>query len=138
MNTAKPYLVRALIDWLNDYNYIAHMAINYRQLVIDDGYVPENWVVDNIVTLNIGKNATNNLKFGTTGVSLTISQNNQAIVCDIPYSSILGIFDKSTRKGMIFPPPNPIEVTTINEEKEEVSQILKIDNNVVHVNFGKK
>lgn len=113
MTSSRPYLVRALYDWIIDNHctpYLLVNALHSQVLVPQDHVTPDGQIV-----LNIAPSAVND--FVMNDDSLCFSARFGGVPTDIfvPCVAILGIYAKENQQGMIFeleaepdiPPPAP-------------------------------
>jgi len=99
----KPYLVRALYDWIVD----SHCTPYLQFLTTYPGVVvPPGFDEDGVMVLNISKQATNQLDLGNDFISFFARFRGQAMPVHIPLAAVLAIFAKENAQGMGFPPPD--------------------------------
>lgn len=99
----KPYLVRALYDWIVD----SHCTPYLQFLTTYPGVVvPPGFDEDGVMVLNISAQATNQLNLGNDFVSFFARFRGQAMPVHIPVAAVLAIFAKENAQGMGFPPPD--------------------------------
>jgi stringent starvation protein B len=113
MTSSRPYLVRALYDWIIDNQCTPYLLVNALHR---DVLVPQNHVTpDGQIVLNVAPSAVND--FVMNDDSLCFSARFGGVPTDIfvPCAAILGIYAKENQQGMIFeaepepenPPPAP-------------------------------
>ena len=106
MTSSRPYLVRALYEWIVANECTPYILVN---AMMDDVLVPQDYVnPDGQVVLNVSPSAVNEFVIGDD--SLHFSARFGGVPTDIfvPCSAILGIYAKENQQGMIFEPePNP-------------------------------
>jgi stringent starvation protein B len=115
MTSSRPYLVRALYDWIIDNQCTPYLLVN---ALGDRVLVPQNHVnPDGQIVLNISPSAVSN--FTMNDDSLYFSARFGGVPTDIfvPCSAIMGIYAKENQQGMIFdiepepaspPPASPV------------------------------
>ncbi len=109
MTTNKPYLIRALHEWIIDNNctpYIVFMA----------GYpgveVPQEFVRDGQITLNIALSAVKDLELANDTISFNARFSGVPTDISGPVDAVVAIFAKENGQGMGFEvemPPQPPE-----------------------------
>jgi stringent starvation protein B len=96
----RPYLLRALHEWISDSGETPH-------IVVDAGgegvTVPRQYVKDGKIVLNVSFTATQMLKLGNDFVSFEARFGGVGFAVNVPVKSILGIYARETGQGMIFP-----------------------------------
>lgn len=112
----KPYLVRALYDWIVDSGFTPYLQVlaNYPGAV-----VPQGFDEDGVLVLNISKQATNQLDLGKEFISFFARFRGQAMAVHVPVAAVVAIFAKENAQGMGFPYPDmdnlpepaPVEVS---------------------------
>jgi len=113
MTSSRPYLVRALYDWIVDNQCTPYLLVNTLH---DQVLVPQDYInSDGQIVLNISPTAVND--FIMNDDSLCFSARFGGVPTDIfvPCAAIMGIYAKENQQGMIFeeepepeePPPRP-------------------------------
>ena len=106
MTSSRPYLVRALYNWIVDNQCTPYILVN---ALADEVMVPQDYVnPDGQVVLNISPSAV--MDFSMDEVSLSFSARFSGVPTDIfvPCHAIMGIYAKENQQGMIFEPePEP-------------------------------
>ncbi len=100
MTSTKPYLIRAIYDWILDNGMTPH-------LVVDAGYpevrVPQEFVADGRIVLNILPSAVRELVIGNDWISFNARFGGVAREVLVPAEAVLGIFTRENGQGMVFP-----------------------------------
>lgn len=112
MTSSKPYLIRALYDWIVDNELTPYLVVNARA---DKVSVPQQYVnKDGQIVLNIAPRAVVSLNMD--GQSVRFNARFGGIPTDIfvPCFAVLGIYARENGQGMMFeaetpsnPPPEP-------------------------------
>ncbi|MGI9263286.1 MAG: ClpXP protease specificity-enhancing factor [Gammaproteobacteria bacterium] len=110
----RPYLLRAMHEWIEDSGHTPHIVVDAG---IDGVDVPHEHIRDGRIVLNIGYGATDALLISNEAVtcSARFSGNSRDIL--VPMNAVLGIYASETGQGMIFtedesgpePPPGKKE-----------------------------
>ena len=117
MTPSKPYVVRAIYDWIVDNNCTPHVLIDAAS---DGVVVPEDYVTEGQIVLNISPTAVVGLHLGNDAVSFSGRFGGVPLDVFLPLDSILGIYARENGQGMIFdddelgsqtPPPEPDPIT---------------------------
>jgi stringent starvation protein B len=95
----RPYLVRAMHEWMTDNGNTPHVVIDAS---VDGVSVPTEHIKDGKIILNISQSAAHNLKLSNTSVSFRARFSGVPFDVWAPISSVLGIYAKETGQGMIF------------------------------------
>jgi len=99
MTSRRPYVLRALYEWIVDNNLTPHLLVNAMHSEVE---VPQDYVKDGQIVLNIAPNAAQGLLLGNDVV--TFSARFQKIPTDVsvPISAIMGIYARENGQGMMF------------------------------------
>jgi stringent starvation protein B len=107
MKPRRPYLLRAMHEWISDSQCTPH-------LVVDAGFagveVPRQYVQDGKIVLNVSWSATAQLQLGNDEVSFSGRFGGASMHVRVPLEAVLAIYARETGQGMIFadeagPPP---------------------------------
>ena len=96
--TTKPYLMRAIYDWCNDNALTPYILVD----VIEGVVVPENYIKNGEITLNISPVATQDLVIGNEDVQFTARFNGVPRKILIPINAVKAIFAKEINQGLYF------------------------------------
>ena len=112
MNSSRPYLVRALYEWIVDNDCTPHMLVNaeYRDVQVPDGFASDGQIV-----LNVSPSAVRNLHMDNEAVSFDGRFSGVTHTLYVPIEAILGIYARENGQGMVF----ELEPALMDEEVEE-------------------
>ena len=104
MTSNKPYLIRAIYEWIGDNDLTPHISVDAYQPGVE---VPQSYVNDGEIVLNLVPRAITNLSMSNEEVSF--STRFGGMPCDIylPIRSIVGIYAQENGQGMIFQEESP-------------------------------
>ena len=105
MTTHRPYLIRALNEWILDNKCTPYLLVNALDAGVE---VPRNYVKDGQIILNISPVAVNGLRI--TNESLEFSGRFGGVPMEVyvPVPAVLGIYARENGQGMIFETDDPI------------------------------
>ncbi len=95
----RPYLLRAMHEWMTDAGYTPHIVTDMTVEGVD---IPRQFVDEEKLILNISYAATQNLELGNAAVAFDARFGGTAWRVRIPLSAILGIYARETGQGLIF------------------------------------
>lgn len=100
MTPQKPYLIRAIYQWLLDNQTTPYVLVNthYEGVI-----VPEEYVKDNKIVLNLAPDAIHDLQIDNEWISFSARFSGKAMDLFIPVSSVQAIYGKENNEGMFFP-----------------------------------
>lgn len=99
MISNKPYLVRAIYDWCNDTGLTPHVLVDTSQNGVK---VPQEFVEDNRIVLNISDEATKSLKMEDDAVSFMANFSQRVVKVMVPIDAIIAIYAYENGEGITF------------------------------------
>ncbi|CAI8852167.1 MULTISPECIES: ClpXP protease specificity-enhancing factor [Pseudomonas] len=99
MNSSRPYLVRALYEWIVDNDCTPHMLVNAEYPAVQ---VPQGFASDGQIVLNISPSAVRSLHMDNEAVSFEGRFGGVAHTLYVPIGAILGIYARENGQGMVF------------------------------------
>jgi stringent starvation protein B len=97
----RPYLLRALHDWCTDNGFTPYIAVHVDASV----QVPQEYVKDHEIVLNIGFEATSGLKLGNEFIEFKARFGGVAREIVVPVDHVVAIYARENGQGMAFPVP---------------------------------
>ena len=98
-HSTRPYLIRGLYEWCTDNGFTPFIAV----LVDDSVRVPNEFVKDGEIVLNISFDATSALKLGNDYIEFKGRFGGVARDILVPMDRVLAIYAKENGQGMAFP-----------------------------------
>jgi len=95
----KPYLLRAIYEWVLDNDATPHILISAIDSRVD---VPQQFVEDDKIILNISPSAANNMLIDNDGVSFSARFGGKPFTIFSPIGSVLALYASETGEGMSF------------------------------------
>jgi stringent starvation protein B len=117
MSPQKPYLVRAIYEWLVDNGLTPYLLVD---ATIDGVQVPHEFINDGKIVLNIDPNAVRNYHADNDWISFSARFSGKAMELFIPIVAVRSIYGKENNQGMFFPDddiPPPPKTTEPTERK---------------------
>jgi stringent starvation protein B len=101
-SSTRPYLIRALHDWCTDNGFTPYLAV-----FVDTGVqVPNEYVKNNEIVLNVGFEATSGLKLGNEFIEFKARFGGVAREIVVPVDHVVAIYARENGQGMAFPMPS--------------------------------
>jgi len=94
----KPYLLCALFEWCVDNGYTPHLAVK----VDSRTQVPQEYVKNGEITLNISPNAVHKLQMGNELVEFSARFAGVARQISVPVGNVYALYARETGHGMTF------------------------------------
>jgi stringent starvation protein B len=98
-HSTRPYLIRGLYEWCTDNGFTPFIAV----LVDDSVRVPNEFVKDGEIVLNISFDATSALKLGNEYIEFKGRFGGVARDILVPVDRVLAIYARENGQGMAFP-----------------------------------
>ena len=112
MTSQKPYLIRAIYEWLQDNNLTPYLLVN---TTFDGVQVPHDYINDDKIVLNIAPDAVNNFHADNEWISFSARFAGKPMELFIPIVAVQAIYGKENNEGMFFSdddmPPMPPRTT---------------------------
>lgn len=100
MTSHRPYLLRALHEWIAENGMTPHLLVDAMQQGVQ---VPPSAVKDGKVVLNIAARAVTRLELGNDAVTFTARFGGVSQSVMVPMAAILAIYARETGQGMALP-----------------------------------
>ncbi|PWV61817.1 ClpXP protease specificity-enhancing factor [Plasticicumulans acidivorans] len=112
MTSNRPYLIRALYEWILDNGMTPHILVNAGMRGVD---VPSQHVHEGRIVLNISPSAVQGLVLGNDAIDFSARFSGVAQQVHVPISAVLAIYSRENGQGTAFPdeedqdepPPQP-------------------------------
>ena len=136
LTPTRPYMVRAIFEWLEDNNLTPHIMVDTTQPNVT---VPVEYVQDGRIVLNIASRATGNLVINNDFIHFHARFGGVSQELWVPMQAVMGIYARENSQGMFFVPTEydnapqsemnasqPAESTDAQRPKRENKAGLKI------------
>lgn len=104
MISRRPYLLRAMHEWISDSGHTPHLVVDAGVAGVD---VPRQFVKDGKIVLNVSWSATAQLKLGNDAVTFSGRFGGASTMVFVPVNAVLAIYARETGQGMIFSDDEP-------------------------------
>jgi len=112
----RPYLLRAVYQWAVDSGFTPHILVN---AAVDGVQVPQAYVKDGQITLNVHPSAVQRLDLGNDAIQFSARFGGRVFTVVVPMPALLAVFARETGRGLFFqeeggdePTPEPPAPTT--------------------------
>lgn len=99
MTSSRPYLIRAMYEWIADNNFTPHVVIDAEMPNVQ---VPEKFVADGRIILNVSAVATQKLIISNEALEFDARFDSGIWHVYTPIPAILAIYARENGRGMIF------------------------------------
>ncbi|HWU70983.1 MAG TPA: ClpXP protease specificity-enhancing factor, partial [Pseudoxanthomonas sp.] len=100
MTSHRPYLLRALAEWIADNDMTPHLLVDATQAGVQ---VPASAVKEGKVVLNIAQRAVAHLLIDNDSVSFSARFGGVSYPVRVPIPAVLAIYARETGQGMALP-----------------------------------
>lgn len=106
MNSSRPYILRALYDWIVDNDCTPHVLVDATLPGVE---VPGDYVKDGQIVLNVSPTAVIDLQLSNHLVSFNGRFGGHPMDIAFPVAAVLGIYARENGQGMVFEAEQPPE-----------------------------
>ena len=99
MTSSRPYLLRAIYEWIVDNGCTPHVMVNAMSPGVR---VPVNYVKDGQIVLNVAPSAVSGLVMDDQALACSARFGGVAQELYVPVRAILGIYARENGRGMMF------------------------------------
>ncbi|MGB5611829.1 MAG: ClpXP protease specificity-enhancing factor [Sedimenticolaceae bacterium] len=100
MTSNRPYLIRALYEWLVDNELTPYLLVDAKR---DSVHVPTQYVEEGRIVLNVSPSAVRNLSLANDLIAFEARFGGSAFPISLPPDAVLGVYARENSKGMLFP-----------------------------------
>ncbi|HVC37134.1 MAG TPA: ClpXP protease specificity-enhancing factor [Gammaproteobacteria bacterium] len=101
MLSRKPYLLRAMHQWIVDSGHTPHIVVDVNVAGVE---VPPGYAKDGKLVLNVSYEATQKLELVSEYVEFSARFGGVSRLAHVPMDAVLAIYAHETGQGMIFEP----------------------------------
>lgn len=114
MNDSKPYLLRALYEWICDNDCTPYL---YIDTAVSDVLLPQHLYQEEALVLNISPSACNQLTMANDIIALQARFSGKIFDISVPISAVLAIVARENGQGMTFASISDAKATADANEK---------------------
>jgi stringent starvation protein B len=122
MTSSRPYLVRALNDWILDNDLTPYLVVDAG---IKGVQVPDDFVSNGQIVLNVSPRAVQNLNMEDDAIQFSARFGGVPMTVFVPMMAIIAVYAKENGQGMVFgsepgsnPPPDSPETRPQTSSKQ--------------------
>ncbi|MFP4079257.1 MAG: ClpXP protease specificity-enhancing factor [Ectothiorhodospira sp.] len=101
MTSSRPYLLRAIYEWIVDNGLTPHLLVDAAQDVV----VPRDYVEAGRIVLNVAPMAVNGLNIDNDEVTFSARFGGRPMNVQVPVDRVLAIYTRENGQGMMFAEP---------------------------------
>jgi len=132
MSSLKPYLIRAIYEWIVDNHFTPYLLVNAET---EGAVVPRAFVQEGRIVLNLRPEAVQHLSMGNDSIAFNARFSGKPMQVDVPIRAVLALYAQENGRGMIFdeeeegedttPPPEPEGPAPEPKKKRPVLRVVK-------------
>tara|TARA_R110002095_G_scaffold169322_4_gene147002 strand:- start:1152 stop:1541 length:390 start_codon:yes stop_codon:yes gene_type:complete len=115
MNPLKPYLIRALHEWIVDNGLTPYLLVDAKFTGVE---VPTSYISDGKIILNTHPNAVQHWLLDNDAVSFSARFSGISENLYVPVNAVLAVYTKENGKGMMFDERFDEDIPTEPEDKK--------------------
>ena len=100
MTSTRPYLMRALYEWMEDNGLTPHLLVDAKAEQVE---VPQKYIENDKIILNITPHAIRDLEIGNEFLSFSTRFAGRPEQILAPIKAVMAIYAKENGEGMVFP-----------------------------------
>ena len=112
--STRPYLIRAIYEWCVDSGLTPYLAVRVDEYT----EVPQAFVKDGEIVLNLSAGAVRNLEMGNEMITCNGRFGGAPFDLMVPVAAVIGIFAKETGQGLVFQGGDPQQPPPANSGDE--------------------
>lgn len=117
VRSKRPYLIRALNDWIVDSELTPYLMVD---AVGDEVQVPTEFISDGRIVLNISPAAVRDLIIGDDAVAFSARFGGRPFSVYVPIAQVLAVYAQETNEGMMFEPEPQTQSESAAESGSEL------------------
>ena len=125
MTSTRPYLIRAMYDWILDNHCTPYIVVN---VAYEGVSVPEGYIENGKIILNISQVAVKNLRLDNHMIQFNARFSGVPHQIEVPTMSVIAIYAKENGQGMVFnededaPPPDDTDASGSGKKSDKASK----------------
>jgi stringent starvation protein B len=104
MTSNRPYLIRAIFEWIIDNDLTPHLIVDAERNGV---LVPPGYAENGRIILNVAPTAVQGLVIGNDLIHFSARFGGVARTVELPPTAVLGIVARENGQGMLFPEEEP-------------------------------
>ncbi|MGX9251080.1 ClpXP protease specificity-enhancing factor [Pantoea ananatis] len=123
LTARRPYLLRAIYDWLLDNQLTPHLVVDIN---LPGVQVPLEYARDGQIVLNIAPRAVGNLELGNDEVSFNARFGGVPRQVNVPMAAVLAIYARENGAGTMFEPEPAYEGGTQDYAENQEETVMSV------------
>ena len=115
----RPYIARAIYEWLNDNQLTPHLLVDATRPYTT---VPEQFIQDGQIVLNIAPHAVHRFQISNDAISFSARFGGVSRDLYVPMSAVLGLYARENGQGMFFDPDEYADIEENGQQDETTTE----------------
>jgi stringent starvation protein B len=115
----RPYLLRAIYEWINDNSFTPYLLINAEEKGV---FVPQQYIKNGQIVLNIAPHAVQQLLMDNEAVGFSARFGGVPQQVYVPMRAIMGLYARENGQGLFFD-ANEYGAETVDEISPSVEEV---------------
>lgn len=123
MNSSRPYLVRALYEWIVDNDCTPHFLVNAEHANVR---IPPGYAQDGQIVLNGAPGAVRHLQMSNQAITFEARFGGSPFSLYLPIEAVLAVYARENGRGMFFDPDEAFTEEELTAEEAEESGLREV------------
>lgn len=119
MKSSRPYLARALYEWLLDNELTPYLVVDATQPGVE---VPRQFVQNGQIVLNVAPTAVRDLFMENQAIGFSARFGGQPMQVMIPTPALIAIYARENGAGMVFGHEPELDAASFDEQDDEMGE----------------
>ncbi|WP_280546697.1 MULTISPECIES: ClpXP protease specificity-enhancing factor [unclassified Halomonas] len=126
MQSSRPYIARALYQWLLDNDLTPYIVVDAEQAGVE---VPRQFVQNGQIVLNLAPTAVRDFAMENAAVSFSARFGGRPMQVMVPIEALIAIYARESGVGMVFghEPVIPVEAAEAEEKEPRLNEVESAD-----------
>lgn len=120
MTSNRPYLVRAIYEWIVDNDLTPHLLVD---ALAPEVQVPHQFVEDGKIVLNVAPASVRGLELGNDYILFGARFSGSHFDVIVPGAAVLAIYARENGKGIAFPETDPVPARVTEKTPEPIDSV---------------
>ncbi|MEH6415438.1 ClpXP protease specificity-enhancing factor [Pseudomonas sp. CGJS7] len=120
MTSHRPYLLRALYEWIADNGMTPHLLVDATRPAVQ---VPAHAVKDGKIVLNVAARAVSHLEMGNDFIRFSARFGGVSHPVSVPVGAVLAIYARETGQGMALPEDVNLGEDGLDEDLDDAESV---------------
>lgn len=129
LSPTRPYLSRAIYEWICDHNLTPYILVDATQPYTD---VPTQFIQDGQIVLNLAPHAVHRLNMSNDAITFSARFGGVSKDIYVPFAALMGIYARENGQGLFFDPeeyaniaPEQNDLESNNNDQTEQETVKK-------------